>query len=141
MLEYRKGNLLSVTSGIIAHGCNAQGVMGSGVAFQIKNKYPEAYLDYLIMPKRLGEVSLVKVTKDLYVANCITQEYYGRDKSVVYVDYDAINLVMNKLCRIQQECTVNMPKIGAGLANGDWSKIERIIQTQFEHDLAIVWEL
>jgi len=34
-----------------------------------------------------------------------------------------------------------MPKIGAGLANGDWSKIERIIQTQFEHDLAIVWEL
>ena len=32
MIEYRKGNLLDVTSGLIAHGVNCQGVMGSGVA-------------------------------------------------------------------------------------------------------------
>ena len=37
MIQYKKGDLLSVTKGIIAHGCNAQGVMGSGVALQIKN--------------------------------------------------------------------------------------------------------
>lgn len=141
MLEYKKGDLLSVTKGIIAHGCNAQGVMGSGVALQIKQKYPQAYHSYLTMPKALGMVDLVQVTKDLYVANCITQEFYGRDPKVVYVDYDAVNLVMNKLCRLEQNCVVNLPKIGAGLANGSWSRIERIIQTQFQHDTAIVWEL
>ena len=93
------------------------------------------------MPKALGSVGLVQVTKDLIIANCITQEYYGRDPKVTYVDYRGFNLVMNKLCRIEQECTVNMPKIGAGLANGDWNILELSISIQFEHGLAIVWEL
>lgn len=30
MIKEHKGDLLSVTEGIIVHGCNAQGVMGSG---------------------------------------------------------------------------------------------------------------
>lgn len=40
MIEYRKGNLLDITSGVIVHGCNMRGVMGSGVALAIRNKYP-----------------------------------------------------------------------------------------------------
>jgi O-acetyl-ADP-ribose deacetylase (regulator of RNase III) len=35
MIETRKGSLLDAT-GIIVHGCNCQGVMGSGVALAIK---------------------------------------------------------------------------------------------------------
>lgn len=43
MINTVKLNLLDISHGIIAHGCNAQGVMGAGVAKQIKIKYPTAF--------------------------------------------------------------------------------------------------
>ena len=46
MIEYKNGDLLNVTEGIILHGCNGQGVMGAGVAKAIKMKYPEAFTAY-----------------------------------------------------------------------------------------------
>jgi O-acetyl-ADP-ribose deacetylase (regulator of RNase III) len=124
MINYINGDLLKVTVGIIAHGCNAQGVMGSGVARSIRTKYPEAYLDYLLMPKKLGEVSLVQVSKNLQVASCITQQFYGRDPKVQYVSYPAIEECFSKL---PKDIPIHIPKIGAGLANGDWEVISKII--------------
>ena len=32
-------DLLDIEQGMIVHGCNAQGVMGAGVADQIRRKY------------------------------------------------------------------------------------------------------
>lgn len=109
MIEYRKGDLMAVTSGIIAHGCNAQGVMGSGVAALVKAKYPAAFEQYVadleMMAKDesykivspLGYVSfwsptdLSDLTPDrLLIANCITQNLFGRDGSK-FMSYDAIH--------------------------------------------------
>lgn len=33
---FKTGNILDVREGIIVHGCNLKGVMGSGLALQIK---------------------------------------------------------------------------------------------------------
>lgn len=46
MIQTKYGDLLS-SKGIIVHGVNSQGVMGSGVAKQIKDKWPEAYGSYM----------------------------------------------------------------------------------------------
>lgn len=74
MIEYKKGNLLDVTKGIIMHGCNCQGVMGSGVALAVKRKYPLAFDRYSQMcadfkddgieGKLLGTVQSVKVQSE-----------------------------------------------------------------------------
>ena len=45
-IEYRKGDLLKTEIPYIAHGCNAQGVMGSGVAKVIREKWPLAFQVY-----------------------------------------------------------------------------------------------
>lgn len=45
-IRYEVSNLLNVQSGIIVHGCNAQGVMGAGVAAAIKATYPECFARY-----------------------------------------------------------------------------------------------
>ena len=114
MIEYRKGDLMAVSSGIIAHGCNAQGVMGSGVAALVKAKYPGAFEQYVadleMMDKEvvspLGYVSFwsptdlnVGLTPDrLFIANCITQNNVGRDGSK-YVSYDAIHACGDMNCQ------------------------------------------
>lgn len=146
MIKYKQGNLLDVTEGIIAHGCNARGVMGSGVALAVKNKYPLAYDSYLFhieySKRPLGTVDIIRVAKGIYVANCITQRDYGRDKNKVYVDYGAITSVFTTLHDMvsADPKPLHIPMIGAGLANGDWKIIEEIIERVGPDDVTC-WQL
>lgn len=130
-IEYIKGDLLQTGVKHIMHGCNSHGVMGSGVAKVIREKYPQAYNDYIFKYNNygleLGDV-IVSVQDDgKVIHNAITQRDYGRDISRVYVSYWAIAEVFRNInSRGIKE--IAMPKIGAGLANGDWNVISAIIE-------------
>ena len=156
-IEYRKGNLLDITAGIIVHGANAQGVMGSGVAKVVKEKYPECFAEYRREYEQLGLHlgSIVWWTNDmdgrdntpfqnmLFIANGITQQEYGTDRR--HVNYVAVADVFKEVIR-QAKSTkldVNFPKIGAGLGGGDWNIIEAIINDCDPLDKVrkICWEL
>lgn len=134
------GDILSVTEGIIVHGCNNHGVMGSGIAFQIKNKYPKAYHDYrkhLMMgspQEMLGKVGFSEVAHGLVIANAITQDGFGKDGKK-YVSYKAIAECFAEIS-INAEAMgvdVHYPLIGAGLGGGDWSIISDIIYGIFDN--------
>lgn len=144
MIEYRKGNLLDVTEGIILHGCNAQGVMGSGAALAVKLAYPGAYQEYLDGSMSLGSISRYWANDDLMIINGITQEYYGRDGKQ-YVNYKAICDVFTQAVSMGRlyVFTLNFPKIGAGLGGGDWGIIEQLINDCDPEDKVkkICWEL
>ena len=150
------GNLMAVRHGILVHGCNAQGVMGSGVAAAVRETYPGAYEAYRrAYEKRmretgktleLGRVVWFTVSKDepkLAVANAITQEFYGRDPNRVYVSYDAIRTAFHRIGEVAREhqLPVHYPLIGAGLANGDWTTIADIIDQELEGVEHTVWTL
>ena len=130
-IEYIKGDLLRTEVNHIMHGCNSRGVMGSGVAKVLREKYPQAYNDYIFKYNNygleLGDV-IVSVQDDgKVIHNAITQRDYGRDSSRVYVSYWAIAEVFRKInSRGIKE--IAMPKLGAGLANGDWNVISAIIE-------------
>lgn len=142
-MQYKQGNLLDVKEGIILHGCNAQGVMGSGVALAFKQRFPSAYQQYLADYRRgwleLGYISLYPETESLVLASGITQEFYGRDKNVQYVDYNAIGTILLKLQELFPGWCVHIPKIGAGYGNGDWNIIEQIIDSA--HGRVTCWTL
>jgi O-acetyl-ADP-ribose deacetylase (regulator of RNase III) len=130
-IEYVKGDLLQTEVKHIIHGCNSKGVMGSGVAKVLREKYPRAYQDYNNVYNsyglELGNV-IVSVQDDgKVIHNAITQRDYGRDSSRVYVSYWAIAESFRKINQwgIKE---IALPKIGAGLANGDWNVISAIIE-------------
>lgn len=144
MIQYKTGDLLDNNYGVIIHGCNAKGVMGSGVALAVKMKYPKAYEVYKCFEEkrglRLAGVSMVKVSETLEVANLITQENYGRDSDTVYVSYGAIHLGFEKLHRsIPKHIPFHFPKIGAGLANGDWDTISNLIEFACPDRTLVCW--
>lgn len=133
MIKYKQGNLLDVAEGVIVHGCNAKGVMGSGVALAVKTKYPKAYGAYKDFEAkhglRLASLSIVLVTPTLYVANLISQENYGRDTNIKYVSYGALHLGFEKLQEhFPLSASFHFPKIGSGLGNGDWNQISKLIE-------------
>jgi O-acetyl-ADP-ribose deacetylase (regulator of RNase III) len=146
------GDIFSVERGIIAHGCNCQGVMGSGVARKVRDLYPEAYERYLKAydayqdqygdTPPTGGVQLVKVSPDLFIANCLTQKNYGRS-SARFVSYDAVDMCFSILAENAAEYNlpVHFPLIGGGLGNGDPDVLKRIFEVWFPDDSGTLWLL
>jgi len=132
-----KGNLITEPCDILIHGCNCFLVFGKGVALQVKNKYPEAYKADLKTtkgdPSKLGKYSYAIIDNKIII-NAYTQYHYGFNK--VNVDYKAIKNVFNKVAFIikkhnNEDMKIIYPKIGAGLAGGDWNIISKIIDKEF----------
>jgi len=133
MFTMENGDLFAnVKHGYIVHGCNAQGVMGSGVAAIVRAKYPIAYQTYMNQADTgyiLGEVIPAIVEPNLVVVNAITQEFFGTDR--VHVDYDAVIQAMKGVKHLAEsgmiESTdVHFPLIGGGLAGGDQAKLVQL---------------
>lgn len=143
MIEYKKGNLLDVTEGVIVHGCNMKGVMGSGVAKAICEKYPDCYARYKLSlgdpwgKPKLGDIIWwINPTVKLFIANGLTQENFGSDSTVRYANYAAIANVF-RLAMLTDNGDggdIHFPKIGAGLGNCDWNIIEQLINDSDPHD-------
>jgi O-acetyl-ADP-ribose deacetylase (regulator of RNase III) len=144
MIEYIKGDLLQTDIKHIIHGCNSHGVMRSGVAKAIREKYPQAYQDYNDAYNsyglELGDV-IVSVQPDgKVIHNAITQRDYGRDSSRVYVSYWAIAEAFRKINQWGVG-VIALPMIGAGLANGDWNVISAIIENTLIDTKPVVYIL
>ena len=84
MVKYIKGDILNVTEGIIVQQVNCKGVMGAGLAKQIRDKWPSVYDRYLdkvyYSPKNedlLGTTAWNKVDTNLFVASIFGQYDYG----------------------------------------------------------------
>lgn len=133
------GDILVLSKGVIVHGCNAQGVMGSGIAGQIKTKYPNCYrvykdiCDFAETKDSLMGLVIPYAENDLIILNAITQLNFGKDGKQ-YVSYkaiqDAFKTVAESMVAAGIE-EVNYPLIGAGLGGGNWSIISNIIEEQF----------
>jgi O-acetyl-ADP-ribose deacetylase (regulator of RNase III) len=133
-MEFIKSDITLINRGIIAHGVNCQRTMGSGVAKAIKDKWPVVYEEYMKYPKgreNLGKVNFVPVTANIWVANCFTQIYYGRNSNTKYASPIAIRNCMLSVFPFasSNETPVCLPKIGCGLGGLSWKEeVEPIIQ-------------
>lgn len=147
MIIYVKGDLFKAPQDILAHGCNCLGGYGSGVAGLMAKIHPSSKEAYLKKHQssgwKLGDVQYVK-SNDKIIANCATQYAYGSPKSgTIFCDYSAIEKVMINLKNIAdtKKMSIAIPKIGAGLAGGDWNKIESIINSIFKDTEIFVYVL
>lgn len=123
---------------VLAHGCNKQGVMGSGIAAAIKHQHPKAYVEYskYVHTSDMGDVITAK-SRGIIIANCITQKYYGRDLYTRYISYDAVDTAFKTLSAFKE--VVNFPLIGGGLGNGNLNILKEIFQSYFPKDNGVLW--
>lgn len=135
---YIKNDLFATELEYIAHGCNCQGVMGSGVAKIVKEKYPTAFdeyknkcdreLQYGTYQNRLtGTVQYVPQPDGKIIVNMFTQIKFG--KTGKYVSYDAIYECFRAIEDNIKIAKLAIPRIGAGLGGGQWNIISTIIES------------
>lgn len=117
-------DITTVTTGIVAHGVNCQGAMGSGVALAILRKWPIVYTRYMEIgasEELLATTHLISVDQDLYVANCYTQVFFGSDGKR-YASLEAVDKCITDVVRHASliELPVYLPKIASDLGGLDW---------------------
>jgi len=120
---------------VIIHGCNCFCTMGAGIAKLIRDIFPEAYQADLATPKgdreKLGTYSLARVQREghkLTIVNGYTQyDFSGHGK---LADYKAIQNLFSRVKKDFFNQRIGYPKIGAGLAKGDWEVISDIINQE-----------
>ncbi len=146
MIHVVDGDLLESDCSIIGHQVNCRGVMGAGLARQIKERYPNVFIAYrnvcseAYQQDLLGHCQLVRAREGLIVANLFAQLDYGRNGR--YTDYDALQKSMITLCNWynvaldmldDREPKIGLPYgIGSGLAGGKWSTVYDIIDVVFQ---------
>ena len=152
---YKIGNLLDAQTDVIAHQVNCQGVMGAGLAKQIRDKWPEvfnAYKYYVNLvafdhhtEKLLGRCFMVLNTEKQYIANLFGQNNYGRD-SKRYTSYDAIYESLISLASQMVDdgmTSLAIPyKMSSDRGGADWNVILAMIESVFKNtDITIeIWK-
>ncbi len=150
MIQHKIEDLFASNADIIAHQVNCQGVMGSGVARQVRMLFPGAYSCYRDAcrgakgetERLLGNTLLSSENlpdgKIVYIANMFAQNQYGYDGSR-YTDYEAFRSCLVQLSvfadAIRQnwgkEPRIALPyRIGCDRGGGDWDTVYKIIQEE-----------
>ena len=162
MIQYKSGDVLASGCNYICHQVNCRGKMASGLAGQIRSKWPVVYNKYYdkyteaynwsqgrdsVTPADylLGEIEVVYVQnndegKYQYVINMFSQDAYGYDDNTRYTSYDAFAECLYKIRdHVPKDRTIAFPwGIGCGLGNAHWNIIEKMIETILEdHEVYI----
>ncbi|MCR6108628.1 macro domain-containing protein [Salipaludibacillus agaradhaerens] len=146
----KNGTIINANEHIIAHQVNGLGVMGGGVARQIKKAYPGVYRRYKTFvdnhtsPEELLGRNLMIVTdgNPVYqydksgdskiISNLFGQAHIGTSQK--QTDEKALRKALEHLAEFAKmdNLSVAMPEgIGCGRGGGNWNEIQTIIKEVF----------
>jgi len=138
-------NILEVEKGIICQQVNCQGKMNSGLAKQIREKWPIVYQEYIKLSEiwnndfqRLGQSQLIKIEENLYVLNFFGQLNYCYDGQR-YTDYSALQMGFKKFATTAENHVYFPFNFGACRGGGNWEIILNMIEYYFPN--AIICKL
>lgn len=144
-IKYVRGDATAPTgirNKIIAHVCNDSGRWGKGFVVAVSRRWPQPEARYRAWFKdrnhpssgfKLGAVQFVEVEcqtalfgDKLWIANMVAQHGVRSAENKTPIRYDALSLALQQVAEFakKNDASVHMPKIGAGLAGGDWNIIE-----------------
>jgi O-acetyl-ADP-ribose deacetylase (regulator of RNase III) len=142
---------------IIVHICNDVGGWGKGFVMAISKRWKQPEIEYRNWCKNkvleltdtvqfirlesrdkysneskfeLGNVQFVKATNDIWIANMIAQRDIRPSKDgIPPIRYTYVRECLERVRQFakRQNASVHMPRIGCGLAGGQWTKIEEIV--------------
>jgi O-acetyl-ADP-ribose deacetylase (regulator of RNase III) len=130
---------------VIAHGCNCFCTMGAGIAKAVKEIFPAAFEADKATQRgdraKLGTCSFAESalgSSSLVVVNAYTQfDWRGRGPKV---DYAAVRSCMGWIKQHYSGRRIGLPRIGAGLAGGDWPTIAAILEEELSGEDVILVE-
>jgi O-acetyl-ADP-ribose deacetylase (regulator of RNase III) len=146
MIKHIKCNIFESGADVICHQVNCRGEMNTGVAAQVRQRYPWVYGEYkaflscydsekLIEECVLGSYQQVYIDETRVINNIFAQFDFGYDGKC-YTSYDALEKVLNNIAddKNYKGRTVAFPyKMGCHRGGGDWDIVYKMIEDAFKN--------
>jgi O-acetyl-ADP-ribose deacetylase (regulator of RNase III) len=122
---------------VICHVCNDIGGRGKGFVLALSTRWAEPEAEYRECHAAgrnggfaLGAAQFVQVEQYIWVANMIGHPGVKRGSSGPPIRHAAVAACRRQVAAKARElgASVHMPRIGCGLAGGDWSEVEPLIE-------------
>lgn len=147
MIKHIKCDIFESGADVILHQVNCQGVMGSGIAKQVREKYPEVFDVYKTLcdiksdkSELLGTAQFVRVGENGYIVNLFSQENFGYDGKC-YTSYDAIRKCLEDVNNYFSNETIAIPYLmGCYRGGGDWNVVYQMIEDIFNRNDVLICE-
>ena len=148
MIKHIKCDIFKSGADAILHQVNCQGVMGSGVAKQVREKYPKAFNGYKKLcdsygenrAQLLGTAQYIELGDDKYIVNIFAQDKFGYDGKC-YTDYNALKKALGNVNWYLTNKTIAIPYLmGSHRGGGDWNTVYKIIKEVFDKNDVLICE-
>lgn len=124
---------------LILHIVNDLGGWGAGFVLALSKRWPQPEAAYRRWaqepapedpPFELGQVQFVAVEAEVTVANMLAQS--NQNPRPIPLKYDALEACLERSAQwaFEKGASLHFPQFGAGIAGGDWARIEPMIQRQ-----------
>lgn len=151
MIKHVKGDAVKLnrdmSTSVLVHVCNDAGVMGSGIALQIKNEHPSAYKVYKQAEEQYGLIGgTSSYCTQSRIFNMVAQRSFGPVGTGRFLHYgwlaqclaDIGDFLIESVA-FGKETTIIIPvKMGAFRAGGDWDIVKEMCEHFFQ-DFNIIY--
>lgn len=146
MIEYIQGDLfdnLPETHCVIPHIVNNRGGWGKGFVVPLGQRFPKAeqvYREWFGQPDfKLGNNKWYR-ENNVYIVHMLAQRGYKSWSNPIPLDYYALELCMKNVSEKVITDPIYTVKFGAGLAGGDWDRIENMIKSIWSNRKVFIFE-
>lgn len=146
MFVYKTGNILRSKAEYIFNAVNTVGIMGKGLALQIKQKYPDCLKDYeeACRDKRLkpGSVLITYLVKEkINIVQFPTKTHWRGPSKYEYIEEGLKSFAIFLKNHNVQNVMIAIPKLGCGNGKLEWEQVLTLIKQYLSEFDDIVFEI
>jgi Predicted phosphatase homologous to the C-terminal domain of histone macroH2A1 len=134
MIEYKTSNMFDDNTEAIVNTVNCVGVMGRGIALQMKKRFPENFKAYEIackrrevLPGKMFTHETGGVLNPKYIINFPTKRHWRGASRMEDIRAGLADLA--NVIRGQKIKSISIPPLGCGLGGLDWNVVRSEIET------------
>lgn len=135
MIHYETSDLFKSRAHTLVNAVNCVGVMGAGIAYQFKTRFPKMYEDYVDKCKqykvRVGKPYLYQeLDMGVSILNFPTKVHWKHPSELGYIK-NGLKYFVKKFPRWDIQ-SIAFPALGCGKGGLDWEEVRPIMELYLE---------
>ncbi len=129
MIIYTSGDLLASEAQALVNAVNCEGVMGKGIAYQFKQKFPINYDSYKLLCNNyqfnIGDIYINK-ENGKFIINFPTKDRWRKKSEYSFIE-EGLKELRKKIIDLNIK-SIAVPPLGCGNGGLIWDKVESLIK-------------
>lgn len=138
MIEMKNGNILNADVEALVNTVNCAGIMGRGIALQLKDAFPDNFKEYQkackneeVQPGRMLVHALNRLTNPRFIINFPTKRHWKGKSRMEDIEAGLIDL-RDTIERLGIK-SIAIPPLGSGLGGLNWNEVRPRIEDMASH--------